>query len=88
MLANASSAISDDRHIYNHFDTTLGVVQGSVISPVLYGVFINDLIESLDDFKSGCYIFGYHIPCLLRCDDIISILFFKPKSGQKQNQKR
>lgn len=71
MLCNTSSAINDNHHIYNPFNTTLGVVQGSVISPILYGIFINDLIIKLDDSNLGSHIFNHHIPCLLSCDDII-----------------
>ena len=71
MLSNTYSAINNNHYIYNPFNTTLGVVQGSVISPLLYGVFVNDLITELDASHQGIYVNTHHIPCLLYCDDII-----------------
>ena len=71
MLTHTSSAVCDNHYIYDPFDTTLGVVQGSVISPLLYGVFVNDLITNLDKSDKGIKIEKFHIPCLLYCDDII-----------------
>ena len=71
MLSNTYSAVCNNHYIYNPFNTTLGVVQGSVISPLLYAVFVNDLITELDDSNQGIHIGKFHIPCLLYCDDII-----------------
>ena len=44
---------------------------GSVISPILYAVFINDLITEIDNSGLGITVLNYHIPGLLFCDDII-----------------
>ena len=72
MLLDTSSGLKNENELLiNPFDTTLGVVQGSVLSPILYGVFINDLVEELDDSKLGTTYQQHHIPCLLYCDDII-----------------
>ena len=62
MLNNTYSAVCNNHYIYNPFNTTLGVVQGSVISPLLYGVFVNDLITELDTSNKGIHIGKFHIP--------------------------
>ena len=61
MLKNTQSAIRGDILINKLFQTTTGVVQGSVISPLLYGVFIDDLIIELQAAKCGIDIFKENI---------------------------
>ena len=52
LYQNTGSKIRNGRYATHDFDTTTGVVQGSVLSPILYGVYMNDLICKLDD--AGC----------------------------------
>ena len=71
MLCNTKSGMRNNSYITNLFPTTAGVVQGSVISPLLYGVFINDLIQNLNESELGVIVYKDIVPGLLYCDDII-----------------
>ena len=71
MLECTSSGLRDDYYLSHIFTTSNGVVQGGVLSPFLYGVFINDLIIQLDNSSLGIVFFEFHIPVLVYCDDII-----------------
>ncbi len=73
MLSNTYSGLRSDWLVSHIFQTKNGVVQGSVLSPLLYGVFINDLIEDLNNPTHDLgakYIYGL-IAALAYCDDIL-----------------
>ncbi len=71
MLTNTKSAMRNKNHITHSFDTLNGVMQGSVIAPCLYGVFINDLVEELNNQNMGITIGNDKIAALAYCDDIM-----------------
>ena len=50
------------------------VRQGGVLSPVLFAVYVDDIIESLNDSKLGCFIGDLYLGCLIMyTDDLILI---------------
>ena len=54
------------------FDVETGVRQGCVLSPILYALFINGLIDQLNRANLGVEITpGYILACLLYADDIV-----------------
>ena len=58
MLSVTRSGLRSRYSITNIFDTSSGVVQGSVLSPILYAVCINDLITQLDSSAWGSHYLG------------------------------
>jgi Reverse transcriptase (RNA-dependent DNA polymerase) len=53
------------------FDMHSGVREGSVISPLLFSLYINDLIDVLKSEGLGCYLGDIYAGCLLFADDIL-----------------
>ena len=50
-----------------------GVRQGEVLSPVLFAVYVDDIIERLNDSKLGCFVDDLHLGCIMYADDLILI---------------
>lgn len=53
------------------FPVKAGVRQGGVTSPILYSIFMNDLIQDIKDSEIGVKIGEKIIGCLLYADDIV-----------------
>jgi hypothetical protein len=53
------------------FETTVGLPQGAVLSPLLYALFINGLAEELNSAAFGVDVFGRRVALLLYADDIV-----------------
>ena len=62
-----------DNHISHRFDVTNGVRQGGVLSPLLFSVFVDELLEKLKNKGIGCYIDHLFTGALGYADDIILI---------------
>ena len=60
-----------DNHISHRFDVTNGVWQGGVLSPLLFSVFVDELLEKLKKKGIGCYIDHLFTVALGYADDII-----------------
>ena len=57
---------------YSHrFPVSNGVRQGAVSSPILFSVYINDLICELREAGLGCHIGGLFVGCLGYADDLL-----------------
>ena len=53
------------------FKLTNGTRQGSLLSPVLFSVYLDDLLQELRNLQLGCHIGGYWFGCLGYADDLI-----------------
>ena len=57
---------------YSHrFPVKNGVRQGAVSSPILFSVYINDLIVELREAGLGCHLGGLFVGCLGYADDLL-----------------
>jgi hypothetical protein len=57
------------------FSASLSVIaevrQGGILSPVLFAIYIDDIVNQLAKMNYGCMIGGQYIGCILYADDII-----------------
>eukprot|EP01084_Bolivina_argentea_P311661 539496_1 len=70
---NSKSAIRDVPFITNTFTLKNGVLQGSVLSPVLFAAFIDDMIHQLQNSNKGARSPdpNERIACIFYADDVI-----------------
>ena len=62
-----------NNNISHSFDVTNGVRQGGVLSPLLFSVYVDELLEKLKNKGIGCYIDHLFTGALGYADDIILI---------------
>jgi len=50
-----------------------GVRQGGVLSPILFCIYVDCIVESLESSKLGCWIGELYIGCIMYADDLVLI---------------
>ena len=65
MCARWNSSFSDSFHVSN------GVRQGGVLSPMLFAVYVDSLLEMLEASGVGCYSGGCFVGAVCYADDIV-----------------
>ena len=53
------------------FDVCCGVRQGGVLSPVLFAIYVDDIIVELKSSHEGCSIGGLYLGCVMYADDLL-----------------
>jgi len=56
-----------------YFCVNCGVRQGGILSPLLFNVYVDQLIDSLSDSGFGCYIDSQFFGCIMYVDDLIML---------------
>lgn len=70
MYTGLSSAIFSGGQLSNWFNLNRGVRQGSVLSAKLYLIFINDLINQIENSNSGAKVYDLNSSSPVQADDI------------------
>ena len=55
----------------NSWDIGNGVRQGGILSPLLYGFYTNDILESISNMNVGCSLNGYKTNIIAYADDLL-----------------
>jgi hypothetical protein len=71
LYSNGLLRVSWDRVTINYFMALNGVKQGAVLSPVLFCVYIDDLLVALSKAGVGCFIGSTFVGALAFADDIV-----------------
>ena len=69
----AVTCVKFNGHVSKFFSLLAGVRQGGVLSPVLFAIFIDDLVLKLKDTNADCYFSSINASIFLYEDDILLI---------------
>jgi len=70
MYTNSVAKVNWNGECSNYFTVANGVKQGSIVSPVLFCVYLDGLLLALSDAKVGCYIGKVYVGALAYADDV------------------
>ena len=73
LFSNNPANVVIDGFLSPEFVINRGVLQGSKLGPILFNLFINDLLEELNRSNLGAYIGPLHFAALGFADDIVLI---------------
>ena len=71
LYTNQTSRVKWGSSFSETFSISNGVKQGGVLSPILFGVYINSLLDKLEHSRAGCYIGHIFMGAFGYADDII-----------------
>lgn len=83
MYSKSSSSVKLKSGLTPPFYTNVGVKQGCNLSPTLFNIFVNDIIEIFDSKCNPVNLGNCSINCLLYADDLI--LLSESESGLQQS---
>jgi len=68
---NSVSCVKWNNHFSNFYCLSAGVRQGGVLSPHLFAVFMDDIVEKIKRANLGCYFSLFCTCIILYADDIV-----------------
>ena len=77
LYENMSSCVRNQGHYSSWFDVLQGTRQGGVLSPFLYIVFINELMDKLKCSNQGLCVYGLNCACPTSADDMVLLSLSK-----------
>ncbi|KAK6171753.1 hypothetical protein SNE40_018186 [Patella caerulea] len=70
MFDNSKSQVKVNNNLSNSFRNEIGLMQGNNLSPLLFNVFIDDLVSYIEG-KDIPNVGNYPVPCLMYADDMV-----------------
>ncbi len=80
---NPLSCVQLNGHLGGWFPVKAGVRQGDSLSPTLFSIFIDDLVQQIKDVRGGIRVAGHQLALLMYTDDIV-IISEDTESAQRQ----
>ena len=71
LYTNQTLSVKWGNYMSRHINVKNGVKQGGVLSPIMFGVYIDVLIKQLSHSKVGCYIGDLFVGALGYADDLV-----------------
>ena len=68
---NVKCAVKVNGHLTNWFPVSNGLKQGCLLSPILFNLYINDLVTTIKQSCSGLSIGGENVCTLMYADDLV-----------------
>jgi len=65
------SSVRWNSYIGAQFKVLSGVRQGGILSPILFNMYVDDLIEALKANGDGCHVRNCYIGCIMYADDLL-----------------
>ena len=71
MYENVSCCVKVNGFKTNWFEVTTGLKQGCLLSPLLFNMYVNDLVESIKEKSTGVPIGDENVCVLMYADDLV-----------------
>jgi len=84
MYSKLTCCVQINGGISNYFETLVGLKQGCNLSPALFNIFVNDIINNMNNIENDApYLGTNQISCLLYADDLV--LLSESKEGLQKS---
>ena len=70
---NSVAMVNNNNEKSEVFSTKIGVKQGGPLSPKLFSIYMDELINEIEELKCGMDLYGHDIDILMYADDILLI---------------
>ena len=82
MYSSVSFAVKYDSKLTDTFDTTVGVKQGCILSPMFFNIFTSDIPKIFDNSCDPVLLDKYRLSCIMYADDLV--ILSKSAQGLQQ----